>query len=194
MFAAPDKCRWQILRKVWPGRDLWDKEIVLGDGGGGGVGGGGGCILAGRDLPWEESRSEGVGKEKLGHVEKSSCNDPTQGLADSLHVCLLMSTFISFKLWLHLSLLSDLQSSFSLLFYILSLLHPLFFFLLFHLFFLLFPPLSDHSFNNYLQERRNTFPSSNLDISRSNGVTFVQKCDISQREAQREDTWQRGWW
>ncbi len=53
-------------------------------------------------------------EEKLGHVEKSSCNDPTQGPADSLHVCLSslsLSVFISFTLWSHLSLLSDIQSS-----------------------------------------------------------------------------------
>lgn len=36
------------------------------------------CALVGRDLPWEKSRSERVGREKLGHVEKSSCNDPNQ--------------------------------------------------------------------------------------------------------------------
>lgn len=35
-------------------------------------------FFAGRDLPWEKSRSEGVRRGKLGHVEKSSCNDPNQ--------------------------------------------------------------------------------------------------------------------
>lgn len=51
-------------------------------------------------------------EEKLGHVEKSSCNDPTLGPADSSHVSLsspFMSVFISFTLYLHLSLLSDIH-------------------------------------------------------------------------------------
>lgn len=57
----------------------------------------GGRVLVDRDLPWEQSRSEGVGREKLGHVEKSSCNDPTLGPADGSHVWLSsLNVYINF--------------------------------------------------------------------------------------------------
>lgn len=97
--------RWEVLVKIWT--VFWsetEREVVLrwnwrwrrG------------FVLAGRDLPWEETRIEGVGKEKLGQMEKSSCNDPTVGPADSSQPAspLSMSVFFSFILQIHLSLCS----------------------------------------------------------------------------------------
>lgn len=168
---------------------------------GGRMGGRGDCVLAGSNLPWEESRSKGAGREKLGHVEKSSCNDPNQRPANSLDVwphfscgvffCLLHTVVTRFcSLWYSVKLFSSsiLHSIFSS--------HPLLTLLLFITTFLSFHLISYstrvHLSNNQLGKRRTDFhTSSNLAISRSNftsnGVALVQR-DISQTEAERQQT------
>lgn len=151
-------------------------------------------------------QDRGSWKGKLGHVEKSSCNDPNEELANSLHICLSslsVSIFYSFSLKLHLSLFSDTQLSCFVFYSTLSFYFPPLPFLRQPLFIppfsLPFPSLHplllisssnrECSSGNQLWKRRtNSHTSSTLDILRSNftskWVTLVQ-CDISQAQAQR---------
>lgn len=100
---------------IWLGHSkIWRTETVLNDWEKqerieGGRRGGGGCVLGRRDLLWEETRTEGAGKQKLGHMEKSSCNDPTLGPAHSSHVC-LSSCLSVHHLWSSVKLLCPSSS------------------------------------------------------------------------------------
>lgn len=108
------KCEEKLLM-IWLGHSkIWRTETVLNDWEKqerieGGRRGGGGCVLGGRDLLWEETRTEGAGKQKLGHMEKSSCNDPTLGPAHSSHVC-LSSCLSVHHLWSSVKLLCPSSS------------------------------------------------------------------------------------
>lgn len=191
---------------IWLGHSkIWRTETVLSDwekqerSEGGRRGGGGGCVLGGRDLLWEETRTQGAGKQKLGHMEKSSCNDPTLGPAHRSHVC-LSSCLSVHHLWSFVKLLCPFSSPetaavclhlyvFDCFSSLASLMDPV------------LPPVSE--INRLITSRwkwriifLRLFPPSNLDISNSdftlNWITLFQEQNISLRGTEKAN--RPSWW